>query len=79
MALDGGADGLEFYRAICSLWLPMLKAGGCVAVEAGQGQHEQVKEIFVRHGVGDIAYTSDISGIHRVINGIANGAEKVNN
>ncbi len=46
MALDGGTDGLEFYRAICNKWLSSLKSGGCLAVEIGEEQGEAVKAIF---------------------------------
>ncbi len=46
MALDGGDDGLKFYRAIADLWLCALKPGGMLAVETGEEQGEAVKEIF---------------------------------
>ena len=42
MALDGGADGLDFYRGITSLWQPALKPGGHLLYEVGIGQAEQV-------------------------------------
>ena len=35
MALDGGEDGLLFYRAIAEHWVPLLKPGGLLAVEIG--------------------------------------------
>lgn len=38
MALDGGADGLDFYRAILKRWLRFLRPGGMIAVECGLGQ-----------------------------------------
>ena len=38
MALDGGADGLDFYRQITSLWKPALKPGGHLLYEVGIGQ-----------------------------------------
>ena len=45
-ALDGGKDGLDFYRAIHSNFIPFLKPGGFAAFEIGEGQLEAVKEIF---------------------------------
>lgn len=45
-ALDGGKDGLSFYRAICDIWSSRLKSGGFVAVEIGNEQADAVKEIF---------------------------------
>ena len=36
-ALDGGADGLDFYRAIFARWPVLLKADGCLALECGEG------------------------------------------
>ena len=45
-ALDGGTDGLVFYRAIAEKWLPRLKAGGILAVEIGEEQGSAVQAIF---------------------------------
>jgi release factor glutamine methyltransferase len=45
-ALDGGADGLEFYRLIASQAGPFLKPGGKVMVEFGDGQAEAARKIF---------------------------------
>ena len=38
IALDGGTDGLDFYRAIFAHWPAALKPGGCLALECGEGQ-----------------------------------------
>jgi release factor glutamine methyltransferase len=45
-ALDGGADGLEFYRLIASQARAFLKPGGRVMVEFGDGQAVAIQEIF---------------------------------
>jgi release factor glutamine methyltransferase len=45
-ALDGGADGLEFYRLIASRAGAFLKPGGKIMVEFGDGQAEAVRRIF---------------------------------
>jgi release factor glutamine methyltransferase len=45
-ALDGGVDGLEFYRLIASQAAAFLKPGGKVMVEFGDGQAEDIRKIF---------------------------------
>ena len=46
LALDGGADGLEFYRLIAAQAQTLLKPGGKVMVEFGDGQAEAIRKIF---------------------------------
>lgn len=46
MALDGGEDGLIFYRCLADKWLPEMKKGGIIAVECGEGQAETIAEMF---------------------------------
>lgn len=41
-ALDGGADGLDFYRRIASYWLGLLNKNGFAAFECGERQAEQI-------------------------------------
>ena len=69
MALDGGGDGLLFYRSICEKYLPLLWSGGHLAVEIGIGQAEDVSRIFVRAGLSDVRVNNDINGKQRVIIG----------
>ncbi len=69
MALDGGADGLEFYRVIASQWTRFLRREGVLAVELGYDQLEEVKRIFVRSGLSKIASKADFSGVQRAIIG----------
>ena len=69
MALNGGEDGLNFYRAIVGHWAPLLKKGGQLSVELGCGQFEDVKGIFVRCGLTEIRSKRDFGGILRAING----------
>ena len=46
MALDGGEDGLDFYRIICDKWLPHLKEDGFVSVECGENQSKIIENLF---------------------------------
>lgn len=69
MALDGGTDGLDFYRAIASLWSGVVKPGGLLCMELGEGQFDDVKRMIVRHGWADIRSKTDFSGKTRAING----------
>ncbi len=45
-ALDGGADGLDFYRCIAKSWAPLVKKGGYIALECGDGQSQAIINIF---------------------------------
>ncbi len=67
LALDGGADGLVFYRAIASLWLPLVKPGGLAAVEIGESQGQAVSQIFQQAGLTDVETVTDWAGLDRVV------------
>lgn len=67
-ALDGGDDGLLFYRAIASIWLPKLKRGGFAAVEIGEGQAPAVQGLFSAT-LEEIRTYPDFNGIVRVTAG----------
>ena len=69
-ALDGGADGLDFYRAIVELWTPLLKSGGAMAFELGEGQAEYVGGLMADHGYINIKTAKDLGGTDRAIIGI---------
>jgi release factor glutamine methyltransferase len=45
-ALDGGADGLDFYRRLAAEAKPFLKPGGKIMLEFGDGQAEEIKKIL---------------------------------
>jgi release factor glutamine methyltransferase len=46
VALDGGPDGLQFYRHLCAEAAERLKPGGRILLEFGDGQKEAVAELF---------------------------------
>lgn len=69
IALDGGEDGLKFYRAIAKKWKRALKPGGRLAFEVGCDQAQAVEEILRENGYQDIQTTLD-PGMHwRVVEG----------
>jgi release factor glutamine methyltransferase len=45
-ALDGGADGLDFYRKLAAEAKPFLKPGGKIMLEFGAGQADAIRKIF---------------------------------
>ena len=70
LALDGGADGLNAYRAIIPSLANLLKPGGAFALEIGQGQAEAVMDMSERCGMTDIGVRNDLAGIARVVTGV---------
>jgi release factor glutamine methyltransferase len=68
-ALDGGADGLAFYRAIIPSSRDHLTPGGWLLVEIGINQGPAVKELFAAHGFAAIFSAPDPAGIERVVGG----------
>ena len=72
-ALDGGADGLDFYRAITANWGSALRLGGSLLFEVGIGQAMDVGALLERSGFEDIQSTQDTQGIPRVVEGVLNG------
>ncbi|MBQ6265105.1 MAG: peptide chain release factor N(5)-glutamine methyltransferase [Clostridia bacterium] len=66
LALDGGSDGLNFYRAICELWLPLLKKDALVCLECGENQTEEVGSLLSRN-CENITVKKDFNGLPRTV------------
>lgn len=73
MALDGGADGLDFYRRIAREAPARLTARGMLAVEAGDGQAPAVAALFEAAGLCGVETVSDLYGHARVVRAYAAG------
>ena len=73
LALDGGTDGLDFYRAITEKWASSLRPGGWLICEVGIGQVGKVEELFYRHGFKDIQTYQDTGEVWRVVEGRREG------
>ncbi len=69
LALDGGEDGLDFYRAISEKWKEALRPGGRLYFEVGIGQADSVLRIMRSQGFGDIQVVKDYHDIPRVVFG----------
>ena len=69
LALDGGEDGLDFYRTISEKWRAALIPGGRLYFEVGIGQADAVLRIMRTQGFGDIQVVKDLRGVPRVVFG----------
>ncbi len=67
LALDGGVDGLDFYRIMSREAPHFLKAGARIALEVGAGQAASVGEILKRRGFHLLEVMKDYSGIERIV------------
>jgi len=69
-ALDGGPDGLRFYRRIVPMLPGRLEAGGFAAFEIGDTQGEAVSAIMSEAGFAEVSIMPDYAGLDRVVTGI---------
>ena len=67
LALDGGADGLNFYRAIAAAAAELLTPDGAAVVEIGAGQAEPVATIFAAAGLVPSPPRPDLHGVPRAL------------
>jgi release factor glutamine methyltransferase len=65
LALFAGADGLDVYRELIPQAQAILKPGGWLALEIGQGEAASIQSLLA--GWRDVAVTPDLAGISRVI------------
>ncbi len=68
-ALDGGEDGLKFYKAIIKYWKSLLRQGGYLLFEVGEGQAQAVRDMLSAAGFGYTDTRKDTLGIDRVVFG----------
>lgn len=67
LALYGGEDGLDCYRAILENFTPILHPGGVLCLEHGMGQEEAVSALLTRHGYTVLEHKRDNSYIIRAV------------
>lgn len=70
MALDGGEDGLDFYRRIIEGAADYLNGGGMLFMEIGADQGIEVSEMLVKAGYHEVEIVKDLAGLDRVVRGI---------
>ena len=75
LALYGGADGLDFYRAIAENYLAALRDGGYICLEFGFGQENAVEEILKQYNLEDIRFSADASSRIRAVSARKHGKE----
>ena len=68
-ALDGGENGLRFYKSIIKFWKSVLRPGGYLLFEVGEGQAEAVKEMLLAGGFDSAETRQDTLGVDRVVFG----------
>lgn len=69
LALDGGEDGLDFYRELVKISKGYLRPGGLLAFEIGADQGEAVAELMEKAGYQNVAIHPDLAGLDRVVSG----------
>ena len=67
MALDGGEDGLDFYRRLAEEAGQFLNPGGCVCFEIGFDQAADVSALLENAGFKDVRVLKDLAGLDRVV------------
>jgi len=67
IALDGGSDGLDAYRAIAAQAPGLLAPGGKLIVELGAGQEAAVRALFTKAGLTVAPALDDLAGIPRAL------------
>jgi release factor glutamine methyltransferase len=67
VALDGGGDGLAFYRRLSTEAASWLNPGGTLMIELGDGQHAEVDRLFTSSGWTVESMERDYSGCERIL------------
>ena len=67
LALDGGVDGLDFYRRLTREAAALLRPGGFLAVEAGRGEAAAISDMARANGWAEVEIVQDLAGIDRVV------------
>ncbi len=72
-ALDGGSEGLKFYKSIIKYWRSVLRPGGWLLFEVGEGQSDDVKQMLLDGGFDPVDTRIDTAGTQRVVFGRITG------
>lgn len=77
MALDGGEDGLFFYKKIIAQAVDYLYPGGMLFFEIGAEQGDAVSRLMKEAGYLEVSVCRDLAGLDRVVSGICGGESSV--
>lgn len=78
LALDGGADGLHFHRALAQRAAQFLKPGGRLLIEFADGQGEALRHLFGSHGWIIHGIIRDLSGTERILSASSSANSSTN-
>jgi len=67
LALDGGSDGLDFYRRIADEAVRVLRPEGLLLLEMGYGESNRISALLASQGFTEITVRNDFSGIPRML------------
>ena len=73
MALDGGADGLDFYRHIVTAYRRCMAPGGTLVLEIGETQGTAVCTLLTENGWQDVRLLQDAAGLDRCVSAVRRG------
>ena len=68
-ALDGGKDGLRFYKSIIKYWKSLLRSEGALIFEVGEGQADDVADMLMAAGFDSCSVRKDARGVERCVIG----------
>lgn len=66
-ALDGGEDGLDFYKILAGKAKEYLKRDGIIYMEIGYDQGPAVRDLFMKEGYKNVEVLKDLAGLDRVV------------
>lgn len=66
-ALEGGADGLKYYRGLSPVAFRLLKSDGTLLVEIGYNQYAGMKDFLTGLGYANVTVIKDLAGLERII------------
>lgn len=69
LALDGGEDGLDFYRSVAGQWKTAMRSACVLLFEVGYDQADDVLEILSENGYRNLKKHKDWNGVFRAVEG----------
>ena len=67
IALDGGEDGLDYYRFLILNYMPHLNSQGRMMLEVGDGQTPEVSDLIIKYGGRVLSIVPDLNNVERIV------------